>query len=332
MKKKSILLALVFFCAAFSVSAVVPEINIIAPSSTSGDDEWYMGVTLHIRWTHSTFYTNPSQTCRILCGGNIISPPVPVISKDFSWIVGKKHDGTDLAPGTYMITIENVNYSDLNGPTILIPTYAAPKITTMFPANGTSLTIGSSYTIRWTHSSYFDVYPQDLIVVCGPAGYIGHVPATSDQFLWKVGKLEDGTSIAPGNYKINYECSDYFSYDGPNISLVSFKLPNFHLLKTKIWIDKIPGCPMCFKLDPAQIKFDPEGPLVFDVELLRNGVVLAKLGRFGTRLAVPGPVKFTMEQETSGKMMRQKANYKLRFLSTEGKILHEQAVQVEIAK
>ena len=108
--------------------------------------------------------------------------------------------------------------------------------------------------------------------------------------------------------------------------------PPFRLHVKKIWINKFPDCPMCFKLDPAQFKFDPEGPLVFDVELLRNGVVLAKLGRFGPRLAVPGPVKFTMEQETSGKMMRQKANYKLRFLSTEGKILHEQIVEVEIAK
>jgi len=333
MKKKRILLALVFFCAALTVSAVAPTITIVAPSSTSGEDEWYMGMTLHIRWTHSTFYTNASQTCRILCGGNIISPPVPVISKDFSWTVGKKHDGTYLAPGSYMITLENVNYSDLNGPIILIPTYAAPKITTTFPVNGTSLTIGSSYTIRWTHSSYFDHYPQDLIVVCGPAGYIGTVPATSDQFLWQVGKLDDATSIAPGNYKINYECSDYFSYDGPSISLVSLMSPKFHLLKSKIWIDKIPDCPMCFTLNPAQIKFDGEGPLIFDVELLRNGVLLAKLGRFGERRAAPGPVKIVLEQEPrSGMIRRMQPKYELRFLSTKGEVLHKEAIELEIAK
>jgi hypothetical protein len=39
-----------------------------------------------------------------------------------------------------------------------------------------------------------------------------------------------------------------------------------------------------------------------------------------------------MEPESSRMQMRQKANFKLRFLSIEGKILHEQAVQVEIAK
>ncbi|MCJ7525798.1 MAG: hypothetical protein MUP71_11365 [Candidatus Aminicenantes bacterium] len=326
MKKKSILLMMAVFCMALSMTAVDPKITITAPS---GSYPLFISQTVHIRWTHSAYYTGPGQTCRILCGSNIISPPVPVINDDFLWTVGLKHDLTYLAQGDYLITIENVDYNALNGPTVEV--LHLPLITTTSPASGASLAIGLNHTIRWTHSPFFDYIPQELIICCG-LNYIGRAPATSDQFLWQVGKREDGTFIAPGSYRIGYECSDYFSSGGVQINLFSFKMPLFRLLKTKIWIHKIPDCPMCFKLDPAQIKFDTDGPLVTDVELLRNGVLLAKLGRFGPRLAVPGPVKFNMEAESSRMKMRQKASYKLRFLSTKGKILHEQAVQVEIAK
>ncbi|MCU0236794.1 MAG: hypothetical protein MUC72_06880, partial [Acidobacteria bacterium] len=127
--------------------------------------------------------------------------------------------------------------------------------------------------------------------------YIASVPVVNDQFVWQVGKAKNGSVAPAGNYRLTGEQNEYWHCNDVQIRLLSQILPPFRPHLEKIWINKLPDCPMCFSLDPKQIKFDGEGPLVFDVELLRNGVLLAKLGRFGERRAAPGPVKIVLEQE-----------------------------------
>ncbi len=338
MKRKIGFLILLFLGAALAMADVAPQISGIDVDSSWGGYIVFKNETVHIRWTHSAFYTSPGQTCRIFCAGHVISPPVPVISKDFTWIAGRKLDGTYIPQGKpYRITIENDDFDALNGPEIALVD-EQPKFTIIAPANDASLHIGTDTTIRWTHSAYYNVFNLskiELLIASSDASYaeyIASVPVVNDQFVWKVGKMYNGSMAPAGNYRLTGEQSEYWQCNDVNIKLIH-AFARYRLRVNKIWIDKFPDCPMCFKLDPAQIKFDGEGPLIFDVELLRNGVLLAKLGRFGERRAAPGPVKIVLEQEPrSGMIRRMQPKYELRFLSTKGEVLHKEAIELEIAK
>jgi len=92
-------------------------ITITAP--TTGQT-FLRGTNTTIQWTHSVYFNCVPQTCTIFCGMDIISPPVPVSQNSFGWTVGRKQDGTYLAPGTYEITLESPDYDALNGPMITI--------------------------------------------------------------------------------------------------------------------------------------------------------------------------------------------------------------------
>ncbi|GEM_PF-1896366 len=338
MKREIALSFLLFLGVTLVMADVAPQIFNIKVDS-SWDGVVVKNEMVHIRWAHSAYYTGAGQTCRIFCGDQVISPAIPVINKDFVWTGGRKADGTYLPQGkSYRITIENADYDALNGPEIALID-ELPKFTITAPPNGQTLTIGSDYTIRWTHSAYFNLFNTAkllllLNILDGSEPYIAEVPVVNDQFAWKVGKLRDGSVAAPGDYRLSAEQNEYWNCNEVSIKLVKGLIgPIFRLNVLKIWIDKLPDCPMCFSLDPKQIKFDSEGPLVFDVELLRNGVVLAKLGRFGPRLAVPGPVKIVLEQEPRGRMMKRlPPKYELRFLSTKGEVLHREVIQLEMAK
>jgi len=339
MKRKIVFLVLLFLGAALATADVAPQISGIDVDSSWGGDPVFKNETVHIRWTHSAYYTSPGQTCRIFCGDHIISPPVPVINKDFIWTGGRKFDGTYIPQGkSYRITIENNDFDALNGPEISLVD-EQPKFTIIAPPEGASLHIGTDATIRWTHSSYYDIYNLakiELLIAnadLSVADYIASVPVVNDQFVWKVGKMYDGSNAPAGNYRLTGEQSEYWQCNDVNITLLGLRRPPFRLYAKKLLLHKFPDCPMCFKLDPAQIKFDGEGPLVVDVELLRNGVLLAKLGRFGERRAAPGPVRIVLEQETrSGMIRRMQPKYELRFLSPKGEVLHKEAIEFEIAK
>jgi len=93
------------------------NINITAPSTGS---TLLRSTSTTIQWTHSVYFNCVPQNCTLFCGMDIISPPVPVTGGSFVWTVGRKHDGTYLAPGTYEITLESPDYDELNGPMITI--------------------------------------------------------------------------------------------------------------------------------------------------------------------------------------------------------------------
>ncbi|NIM91917.1 MAG: hypothetical protein GTO17_13340 [Candidatus Aminicenantes bacterium] len=93
------------------------NINITAPST---GQIFLRGVSTTIQWTHSVYFNCVPQNCTLFCGMDIISPPVPVTGNSFVWTVGRKHDGTYLAPGIYEITLESPDYDELSGPMITI--------------------------------------------------------------------------------------------------------------------------------------------------------------------------------------------------------------------
>jgi len=214
----------------------------------------------------------------------------------------------------------------------LLAADVAPLITIVAPPSGSDpLLIGQTVHIRWTHSAYYDAHAQTCQIFCGEQRISPDLAVTADDFAWTIGRRHDGTTMAPGDYEITIESLDYDALNGPQIRIAFPALPGFKLLNNRIRVDKIPDCPMCYRLDPGQIKFDAGGPVVVDVELLRNGVVLARLGRFGPRLGAPGPVKIILKRESGGQMRRQ-SSYELRFLSAKGEVLHREAIRFAMAR
>lgn len=340
MNKKIFLSILLFLGAAMAMADVAPNIYGITVKCSVGDGYTvFKNETVHVRWNHSGFYTNPGQTCRIFCDGHVISPPVPVIGKDFTWTGGRKLDGTYIPQGRpYRITIESDDYDALNGPDIAL-VYEQPNFTIIAPANNAMLVVGTSVTIRWTHSAYYDVFNTakiELLIAnsdLSVADYIASVPVVDDQFVWQAGRMKNGSIAPTGSYLLTGEQNEYWQCNDVHFKLISLARPLFRLFMEKIHLDKIPDCPMCYRLDPRQIKFDRGDLPWVDVELLRNGVVLAKLGRFGPRSVIPAPVKIVLGQASAGKLVRRQMDkYELRFLSPKGETVHRQAIPLELGK
>jgi len=97
-----------------------------------------------------------------------------------------------------------------------------PLITITAPPNGATLSMCSTYTIRWTHSAYFESVPQTCTVYCGDYVISPPVPVTQDSFLWTVGRKQDGTILQPDEvYEITIESPDYDALNGPVITISS---------------------------------------------------------------------------------------------------------------
>jgi len=325
MKKSIVFIGLMFFFMAFIVSGAETEINITQPNH----DAWLVkSSTVHIRWTHGAFYDTNPRTCTIYCGTYVISPPVAVTAGDFAWTVGRKNDGTFMAQQQYEITIVCSAYSDTDGPYVLVVD-SMPRITITAPVDGQFLLIGSSYTIRWTHSTYFDASHDGCQILCG-VDDIAHLPVTNDQFVWAAGRKNDGTFLGPGSYQIGIESIDYWTSEGPDhepdITLFKLTLPD------RIHLKEISRCSRCFQFDPREFKFEFEGLKAVIIEIIRSGEVVATLGKFGSRLPVSGPIKIVLDQEDPGFFKRQRQGYELRVSALGGKILLKQAVQIEIVK
>ena len=97
-----------------------------------------------------------------------------------------------------------------------------PLITITAPPNGATLSMCSTYTIRWTHSVYFESVPQTCTVYCGDYVISPPVPVTQDSFVWTVGMKQDGTNLQPDqDYEITIESPDYDALNGPVITIAS---------------------------------------------------------------------------------------------------------------
>ena len=195
-----------------------------------------------------------------------------------------------------------------------------PNITFTAPAEGATLRIGSQYTIRWTHNSYFSA--TDTAHLFLGFEQIGDAPATSDSFTWTVGRKMDGSFAAPGNYYLDLEASDYQYTKNVNITLYELAFAN------RLVIKMIDACPNCFYLDTGKINLKLAGLAAVEVELVRGEEVIAKLGKFGAGLALPGMVKIVLHEPAS-RQASILAGYELRFLSLQGRNLFRQEVQLE---
>jgi hypothetical protein len=326
--KRTIFFLAVLLLKALASWADAPLITIVSPN---GHYPLFKNETEVIHWTHSGFFDAHPQNCEIYCGGHVISSPVPVTGDSFAWTVGRKADGNYLPQGIYKITIESPDFDALNGPTVIISD-ERPLITITAPVTGTTLTRGSSYTIRWTHSSYFQVVPQTCRIFCADSFISPPVPVLDREYTWTVGKKDDGSYFAAGTYPITLESDDYDALGGPNITIkvLAFKIPGKRFFR-KIPLHKIPDCPMCFRLDPNELGVDSRDFMEpVTILIVRNGRTVAKLGRFGAGLALPGSVKITLERQHVGLIRNRQPGFEVHILSAKGKILQQHAVQLEI--
>jgi hypothetical protein len=172
-----------------------------------------------------------------------------------------------------------------------------------------------------------DIYCNDL-KICQA------VPVLDRKFEWTVGRKFDGTSLSPGVYGINVESWDFDSFHYTPVTLVN-KIPKFPLRPfiERIPLRKAPGCPMCFQIDPRELKFDPmsvKEPIT--IVITRGRHIFAKLGKFGPKLALPGQVLVRLDEEQHKFIKNRRHGFELRVISADGKILHQQAVQLEIVR
>jgi hypothetical protein len=94
-----------------------------------------------------------------------------------------------------------------------------PRITITAPRSGEILSICTNYTIRWTHSEYFTIHPQNCTIYCGEDAISPPVPVTQDYFVWTVLRKQDGSNLDPmAHLEITIESPDYDALDGPVIS------------------------------------------------------------------------------------------------------------------
>jgi hypothetical protein len=197
------------------------------------------------------------------------------------------------------------------------------SLTITAPHTGDPLLRGSTCTIRWTHSAYYDVHPgQNVVIFCGSSQIGTPVPAIQNMFDWTVGRKSDGTWLPAGTYEITLESLDYDALNGPSIQIyfLVFK-PDF--LHRPLEFKKNPECPMCYSFDPRLMEIEMEGLDLVRLELWQSGRKLADLGKFVGGKAQSGPVKFQLDSRIG----RQETGVELRAFSSRGALLLNQKMQ-----
>ena len=117
MNKRLFVCGLLFISVTAVLASAPFKITITAPANGSS---FNYGTSCTIQWTHSADYTGTTQKCTVYCGSFAISPEILVTQDQFAWTVGHQADGTNIAAGTYEITIESPDYDALTGPNITI--------------------------------------------------------------------------------------------------------------------------------------------------------------------------------------------------------------------
>jgi hypothetical protein len=210
----------------------------------------------------------------------------------------------------------------------------SPTFNITAPGDGAFLRRGSSVTVQWTHSAYYDAHPgQHGIPYCQPTGSGNPVvqiaspaPIVGNQFVWTVGRKFDGTWLTPGTYEITIESDDYDELSGPNVTIFVFDFKR-EFLRRKIELPKIPDLPQGYFFDPRAIELEMEGLESVRIELAQNGKRLADLGRFGRGVFGSGPAKIQLDPRS----IQNPTGFELLVYSTNGKMLLKQAIEVALA-
>ncbi len=206
---------------------------------------------------------------------------------------------------------------------------AQAKITITAPADGSTFIFGTTCTIQWTHSAYYNGTTQKCTVYCGMFPISPLILVTQDQFVWTVGQRADGTTMAAGTYEITIESPDYDALDGPNITIkpLMLKLDRFN----KLLISKIPDCPMCYGFDPKQLLLEVKFP--FWLELFRGQRSLGILGKFAPGRMPTSVAKLVLDKSDLPVIQKRETGFEVRvIIDDNNRVLQTKAVMLEIRK
>lgn len=200
----------------------------ITVTAPNGGEGWKLGSTKTITWDAEGI-SNDLKI--VLLDNNInVGPIVKFLDPglgSYTWEVGRHNNGTFFPPGTnYKIRIQEMEgamvYDDSDA------SFSIGDINITSPGGGEEWTIGSTENITWIAEG---LTKKVKIVLFQNGVSLGRVKINLNPDLgtysWEVGKLEDGTIVAPGiGYTIRireqagslvYEDSNVFSLAAPPI-------------------------------------------------------------------------------------------------------------------
>lgn len=213
------------------------------------------------------------------------------------------------------------------------------------PAGGQTLTRGTSYQIRWSGpASEGSQVVTIFIETPNTSSYwiVDDSRTKADGFFdWTVGRIKNGTILPAGQYKISLETLDGDAF-GQVFTIVN---PTFTinpkwlkaLMRQRIRIPHWPPpphCPQCLRLDLRGLRQMLGIPVNrYQLFLLRGNQRIAKLGEFGRGKRLPGYASIKLGSRARKMKLKtlpivRGQKYKIIILSSKGRTIHSQAVQL----
>lgn len=210
---------------------------------------------------------------------------------------------------------------------VVIKGTAFPDLTLIQPKGGETLVLGSVYPIKWTGPN--NEGEQQVHVYLGTQLIADHCKKKDGSFNWTVGRLKNGSFVAPGQYSIVLESLDGDAFGGK----FTIALPPLLIKIHKLAIIPLPGdCPMCYHIDLRKIKtLIIKSKERFYLKLFKNNRLAANLGQFGGGSSLPDFSKIKIPGKE--RVLTRKSpgfTYQLKLFDSRGKLLETQKVTLVI--
>jgi hypothetical protein len=203
-----------------------------------------------------------------------------------------------------------------------------PGLTLIQPKGGETLIMGSTYPIKWTGPNIEG--EQQVDIYLGTQLIADHCKKKDGSFNWTVGRLKNGSFVAPGQYSIVLESLDGDAFGG-KFTIIAMPLPLRRIPRLEI-IPLPDECPVCYRIDLRKIKMLIKKTRErFHLKLYKNNRLAANLGQFGGGSSLPDFAKIKIPgkgRELTGKSPG--FTYQLKLFDSRGELVETQKVTLVI--